>query len=55
MQILELNDIILNARLNNEEDYTQLLPFYDYDLSTTAKKVLTPSFIDVMPILYYMI
>lgn len=35
---LELNDIILNARLNNEEDYTQLLPFYDYDLSTTAKK-----------------
>ncbi len=35
---LELNEIIQNARLNNEEDYTELLPFYDYDLSTTAKK-----------------
>ena len=35
---LELNEIIQNARLNNEEDYTELLPFYDYDLSSTAKK-----------------
>jgi hypothetical protein len=35
---LELNEIIQNARLNNEEDYTELLPFYDYDLATTAKK-----------------
>ena len=35
---LELNEIIQNARLNSEEDYTELLPFYDYDLSNIAKK-----------------
>jgi tetratricopeptide (TPR) repeat protein len=33
----ELNDIILKARSIYQDDYTQLLNFYDYDLSDIAK------------------
>lgn len=33
----ELNEIIANARLNYKEDYTELLPFYDYDLANIAE------------------
>ncbi len=33
-----LNEIIQKARDLHEDDFTELLPFYDYDLSTTAKE-----------------
>ena len=35
---IELDEIIQKARAVNEDDYTELLPFYDYDLSITAKE-----------------
>jgi len=35
---IELDEIIQKARDLNEDDYTELLPFYDYDLSITAKE-----------------
>ena len=35
---IELDEIIQKARDVNEDDYTELLPFYDYDLSITAKE-----------------
>ncbi len=35
---IELDEIIQKAREVNEDDYTDLLPFYDYDLSITAKE-----------------
>lgn len=35
---LELEEIIQKARAQHEDDYTELLPFYDYDLSNTAKE-----------------
>ncbi len=35
---LELNEIIKDARIYLQEDYTALIPFYDYDLSNTSKK-----------------
>ena len=34
----ELLGFIDDARLNLQEDYTTLLPFYDYDLNTIAKR-----------------
>ena len=34
----ELKEIILNARNDFQEDYTETLPFYDFDLATTAKR-----------------
>ena len=34
----ELNEIIKNARTYLQEDYTNLIPFYDYDLANTSKK-----------------
>ncbi len=34
----ELKDIILNARNAFQEDYTETLPFYDFDLATTSKR-----------------
>ncbi len=34
----ELNQIIIDARAYLEEDYTTLIPFYDYDLANTSKK-----------------
>ena len=34
----ELLDFIEDARLNLQEDYTNLLPFYDYDLNFIAKR-----------------
>jgi hypothetical protein len=34
----ELKEIILNARNEFQEDYTETLPFYDYDLATTSKR-----------------
>jgi len=33
-----LDEIIQKARAIHEDDYTDLLPFYDYDLSITAKE-----------------
>lgn len=33
-----LDEIIQKAREQHEDDYTELLPFYDYDLSITAKE-----------------
>lgn len=33
----ELNEMILNARIQNQDDYTELLTFYDYDLNDIAK------------------
>ena len=35
---LSLEEIIQRARDKNEDDYTELLSFYDYDLSITAKE-----------------
>ena len=35
---ITLNEIIQKARELHEDDYTELLPFYDYDLSITAKE-----------------
>jgi len=35
---IALDEIIQKARDVNEDDYTELLPFYDYDLSITAKE-----------------
>ena len=35
---ISLNEIIQKARALHEDDYTELLPFYDYDLSITAKE-----------------
>jgi hypothetical protein len=35
---ISLNEIIQKARDQHEDDYTELLPFYDYDLSITAKE-----------------
>lgn len=32
-----LNDIVERARLNFKDDYTKLLPFYDYSLDVTAQ------------------
>ncbi|WP_324206021.1 hypothetical protein [Sediminibacterium sp.] len=34
---VKLNDIILAAKNQHKEDYTQLLPFYNYSLNETAK------------------
>ena len=34
----ELNEIIKDARAYLQEDYTSLIPFYDYDLANTSKK-----------------
>jgi hypothetical protein len=34
---ISLDEIIQKARDVHEDDYTELLPFYDYDLSITAK------------------
>lgn len=34
----ELNKIVNDARTYFEEDYTSLIPFYDYDLANTSKK-----------------
>ncbi|MEY3056746.1 MAG: hypothetical protein RLZZ614_1291, partial [Bacteroidota bacterium] len=34
----ELTQIIKDARTYLEEDYTTLIPFYDYDLANTSKK-----------------
>ena len=34
----ELNEIIKDARAYLQEDYTTLIPFYDYDLANTSKK-----------------
>ena len=34
----ELNEIIKDARAYLQEDYTNLIPFYDYDLANTSKK-----------------
>ena len=33
-----LNEIIQKAKAQHEDDFTELLPFYDYDLSNTAKE-----------------
>lgn len=33
-----LDEIIQKARNQHEDDFTELLPFYDYDLSNTAKE-----------------
>jgi hypothetical protein len=35
---IALDEMIQKARDVNEDDYTELLPFYDYDLSITAKE-----------------
>jgi hypothetical protein len=35
---ISLEEIIQKARNLHEDDYTELLPFYDYDLSITAKE-----------------
>lgn len=35
---IELDEIIQKARDQHEDDFTELLPFYDYDLSITAKE-----------------
>ena len=35
---ITLEEIIQKARDLNEDDYTELLPFYDYDLNNTAKE-----------------
>jgi hypothetical protein len=35
---ITLEEIIQKARAIHEDDYTDLLPFYDYDLSITAKE-----------------
>ena len=35
---ITLDEIIQKARDVHEDDYTELLPFYDYDLSITAKE-----------------
>ena len=35
---ISLDEIIQKARDVHEDDYTELLPFYDYDLSITAKE-----------------
>jgi len=35
---ISLNEIIQKARALHEDDYTELLPFYDYDLNITAKE-----------------
>jgi hypothetical protein len=35
---ISLEEIIQKARDAHEDDYTELLPFYDYDLSNTAKE-----------------
>ena len=35
---ISLEEIIQKARDLHEDDYTELLPFYDYDLSITAKE-----------------
>jgi hypothetical protein len=35
---ISLNEIIQKARAFHEDDYAELLPFYDYDLSITAKE-----------------
>jgi len=35
---ISLDEIIQKARALNEDDYTELLSFYDYDLSITAKE-----------------
>ncbi|MFZ4104416.1 MAG: hypothetical protein ACOYKI_06740 [Sediminibacterium sp.] len=35
---ISFNEIIQKARALHEDDYTELLPFYDYDLSITAKE-----------------
>ena len=35
---ITLNEIIQKARELHEDDFTELLPFYDYDLSITAKE-----------------
>lgn len=35
---ISLDEIIQKARDLHEDDYTELLPFYDYDLSITAKE-----------------
>jgi hypothetical protein len=35
---ISLNEIIQKARDVHEDDYTELLPFYDYELSITAKE-----------------
>ncbi len=35
---ITLDEIIQKARAIHEDDYTDLLPFYDYDLSITAKE-----------------
>lgn len=35
---ISLDEIIQKAREAHEDDYTELLPFYDYDLSVTAKE-----------------
>jgi len=35
---ITLDEIIQKARDVHEDDYTELLPFYDYDLSNTAKE-----------------
>ena len=35
---LTLSEMIQKARALHEDDYTELLPFYDYDLSNTAKE-----------------
>lgn len=35
---ITLEEIIQKARELNEDDYTELLPFYDYDLNNTAKE-----------------
>jgi len=34
----QLSEFIEEARLKLQDDYTNLLPFYDYDLNTTAKR-----------------
>ncbi len=34
----ELKEIILTSRTSFQEDYTELLPFYDFDLATTSKR-----------------
>jgi len=35
---ISLNEIIQKAREQHEDDFTDLLPFYDYDLNITAKE-----------------
>lgn len=35
---ISLEEIIQRARDQHEDDYTELLPFYDYDLSITSKE-----------------